>query len=333
MNGQFIKKSTPNIVLLFASLALIGFTVFSIVTVGFQPDAHIFYLCVGGFFLICNLFVLFSMHTARFYVADGWIYMRHFCFGRLNCPLCDIAFVVPQMNGLLILLKNGKRYNIMGLSNSHEIARHIRQRTFALETESPDALRSQLSALTAKRKKLLYFACGGIVLMFAIIFITVALTGGRDIGEFSSADRIVLIVAGVVELIAIILLLGFANKAGHLLLPIAHIKYRLRNALIVSEPLPSGNVRSVYTDPNCFARLSVRYIPSATEMYFVVERVTSDHILCVHYESELFPDEETLLEQVDTSIDITNHFIPPVHKSFDSLLEQIKALVDETYEE
>ena len=312
MTGQFIRKPVPSIIIFVSGLSLIGLSVYTIIVKGFSPVEHCILLGLGSLLAISNLFVLISMQTAFLYVENQRLNLRHLCFVSLNCPLNDVAFVFPQMNSLLILLKTGKRYNIMGISNSYEMARYIHKQTFSLETESPDILRAQLAKLTAKRKRLIPLVCGGIIMIAAVICVAAALTGGRDISDFTANDFSVMAVTVVVWLLMITWSCWLSVMAGKLLCPIEHTKFRLRSALIASQPLPPGNVRYVYTDPNFFGRLSVRHIPSAPDMYFIVERMTKDHLLFVHYESELFPDEESLyaaLPGIEEEIDITYHFI------------------------
>lgn len=77
-------------------------------------------------------------------------------------------------------------------------------------------------------------------LMFAGIFITVWLTGGRDLDAFSQTDWVLLSVMGVLEAAICAGLFYVADKCGKQLLPIEWLKYRLRSAAIVSQPLPSN---------------------------------------------------------------------------------------------
>ena len=310
MTGQFIKKPTPSTILLLAGLGMICVAILTIVRVGFSPFPHTIFLVFGALVALFNLFVLIAMHTGVLHADDQNLHVRYLCFKTLDCPLSDVAFVLPQMNSLTVILKNGQCHTIAGLENSFAVGRYLRTQLFSLETNPVEELRVQLDALTAKRKNYIYFICGGFALWLATIFVTVALTDGRDIGDFTATDRIVFIISAIVQLLEVILLFWLANRCGLLLWPVEHTKFRLRSALISSQPLPAGNMRCVYTDPNFFQRVTLFEIPSEPDVYFVVERIIKDHQLIFYDSSSLISDEESILmEMDDTGIDITGHFI------------------------
>lgn len=310
MNGQFIKKLTPSTILFCCGLAMIGLSIHTIIAEGFSPIPHSIFLGLGGISACFNLFVLISMHTSYFQVDEQRLQARYLCFVTLDCPLSDVAFVLPQLNSLTVILKNGKRHTLAGMANSFAVGRYLRKQIFSLETAPVEELRAQLAKLTAKRKKYFYFVFGVFALMIATILVTVALTGGRDIGEFTPNDRILFAAMGVVELVEVVVLFWVASKAGRLLWPVEHTKFRLRSALIASQPLPPGNARYVYTNPDFFQRVTLFGFPSDSDMYYVIERITKDHILFVCHESALFPDERSLLMELEyEGIDITSHFI------------------------
>ncbi|MBQ4140311.1 MAG: hypothetical protein IJD70_03140 [Clostridia bacterium] len=62
------------------------------------------------------------------------------------------------------------------------------------------------------KKHILLFVCMG--LMFGLIFLTVFLTGGREIGEFTDTDRIIFTAFIIIEIVNIVVMMIVANMIG-----------------------------------------------------------------------------------------------------------------------
>lgn len=264
---------------------------------------------LGSIIFTFSTIILFFNFRACFSIKDGHIKGKYHYFGKINCDVSDVAFILPQINTLSLLMKNGKRHIIMGIENPWPLATEIRRQTFHLETESPGTLHGKLLAEQAARKKKLFWVLGGIVLMFANIFIAVALTGGNEMYDFSTLDWVLFSVMGVIELVTVIATFYYAGQCGKHLLPIEHLKYRLKGAYIASLPLPAGNAKQVYTDENRTGRIIVYGFPNNESVYCCVQEFVGPELKTAHI-SQLYENEAALAKTADFNIyfDITPHF-------------------------
>lgn len=310
MRRIFHKKSFWSIFCLLCGLFLIGLFVF----IGFadKTAGNGIYagICVGIFICACSLIALSYSTIPVVQIEENHIFARYHWFGKLDCPISDVEFVLPQINTLTVLLKNGKRHVITVVEDSWQISSAIRKQAFTIEKESPERLRQKLNEEKDARKKDLFWVLGASVTLFANILIAVFLTGGKDFHEFSNQDWILLGIMGVIELLTIIALFYLAQRAGKLILPIEQLKYRLKGALIASQPLPPGNARHVYADENCYARIIVCGFPNDENVYYCVQEFTADFRLETVYTSDIYESQEDLpTEALATFIDISSQFL------------------------
>ena len=308
MDGVFIRKKTNGwlVLLLLCGIILIFLYVFLNI-VDSEASSELLTLFIMG--IICGLIAIPSMllnRGAYIRIEENTISAKYHWFGRLNCNIDDIEFVLPEINTLTILLKSGKRHVIMGVENSWALSAAIRRQSFEIEEETPDSLRQQLSQTQVIRKKELWWVLGGIVLMFANIFIAVLLTGGRDLDEFSQLDWILFSVMGAIELLTLIGLFWAAQRCGKHLLPIEQLKYRLRGAIIATHPLPTNNTVAVYTDENHTGRIVVCGFPNYDSVYYCVQDIVGNFELKTVYTSNIYESAEELpKEGLSALIDIT----------------------------
>ena len=264
MDGIFIRKKT-NIWLVLLLLCGIFFVILYVFLNMVDSEATsdlLAFLIMGIIFGLIAIPSMLLNRGAYIHIEGNTIKAKYHWFGKLDCSIDDIEFVSPQINTLTILLKSGKRHVIMGVENSWALGSAIRRQVFEIEKEAPDSLRQKLSLAQATRKKELWWVLGGIVLMFANIFIAVLLTGGRDLNEFSRLDWILFAAMGVIELLTLVGLFYVAQRCGKHLLPIEQLKYRLRGAVIATHPLPTNNITAVYTDENHTGRIVVCGFPN-----------------------------------------------------------------------
>ena len=198
MEGVFIQRNKTNlwiIILLCGTVFIVRYFYLSVA----EPaaDKSLTYLVIG--ILLCAIVTPFMLFSRGAYIRidESTVKARYHFFGKLDCNIKDIEFVLPQVNTLTILLKNGKRYTIMGVENSWQLSNYLRFRCFEIEKESPDTIRQKLSQAQTARWREIRLALIGIVLMFAEITATVLLTGGRDAYEFTKADRVVSAVGSI----------------------------------------------------------------------------------------------------------------------------------------
>ncbi len=307
----FKKKTIWDYVCLFCGLFLIGLFIYvgykdSEATVGGVLTGVV----LGMVFCSFGLIMLLFNYKAYLSVEDGHIKGKYHYFGKINCAASNVAFAMPQINTLSILMKNGKQYVIRGVENQWELATDIRRQIFALETESPESLYGKLQAKQTERNKKLLWVIVGVVMMFANIFIAVALTGGREMYDFTTLDWTLFAVMGVVELATMVATFWVARQCGKYVLPIEQLKYRLKGAYIASQSLPSGNAKYVYTDENQTGRIIVYDFPNDESVYCCVQEFVGNLQFETVHTSEIYASEEDLpTEALDALLNITDHFL------------------------
>lgn len=259
--------------------------------------------------VLCALVSIPSMllnFGAYFRIENDNICAKHHWFGKLNCGINDVEFVLPQINTLTILLKNGKCHTIMGIENSWELASAIRRKAFRMETESPDVIMQELDRMQAARKKEILWTVGATVLMFVNIFVAIFLTDAKDMHEFSQLDWIAFAFIGFVELLTVVALFYIASRCAKRLLPVRQLKHRLYGAIIATTPLPTNNTTAVFTDENYSGRVVVCGFPNDKSVYYCVQEFTGDMTLETTYTSEIFESKEDLpLDHFANLIDIS----------------------------
>ncbi len=290
MDGIFIRKKVKFWLILLLIGILLGVQVFLRYTSSpetAQPVVLVIYwvlLCLFGIpALLMNhgAYIHIDTEANRMKAKYNW-------FGRIDCDLGDIAFVHPQINTLTILMKDGKRHVIGLLENSADLSAAIRWLTFSLEQESPEALRQELRLLQAQRKKALWWVLGGFVLLFVYIGLAVYLTGGKALHQFGGQDWVIFSIMGVMELVTMLATFRAADRCGKYQLPMEQLRYRIRSAVIATQPLPSNQVISVYTDEDCRSRILVCGFPNDESVYCDVQRFTGEMVLATVHSSEIY---------------------------------------------
>ena len=308
MDGIFIRKklNLGNVVFLLCGISFLVLYFFLNIV---DPEASselLIFLISGILCSSAGIFLMLLNHGAYIHIGENTIKARFNWFGRLDCRIDDVEFVLPQTNTLTILLKSGKRFMIMGLENSWALSAAIRGQNFKIETGTADSIRNELAQHQAARKRELRWVLCGIALMFAIIFLTVLLTGGRDPNEFSRLDWAVFAVMCFAELAVVIGMFCAAQRCGKHLLPIEQLKYRLRGAIIAAHPLPSNNTIAVYTDDDYTGRIVVCGFPNDKSVYYCVQEIAGNFALETVYTSEVFDSADQLPEEeFSPLIDIT----------------------------
>lgn len=312
MDGEFIRKKygVPGVLLL-GGIILIALYIYFCITEPESGGQGLSLLLVGV--LICSV-VISSMllnHGAFIHIGDAGIEAKYHWFGRLDCRVDEVAFVLPQINALTILLNSGKRHVIMGIENPWALSAALRRRLFEVEKETPDTIRQRLKYEQTAHKKSFWWLVGGIALMFSNIFIAMLLTGGREMHEFNKLDWVFFTAMGIAELATVIALFYVAKRCGAHLLPIEQLKYRLRGAIIATDPLPTNNVIAVYTDENYTGRVCVCGFPNDKSVYYCVQEIVGDFRFETVHTSKVYDNTDELpKDDLSVLIDITYHFTP-----------------------
>lgn len=296
MEGIFIRKKASlwNVLHLLFGVALIALYVVVNIVDKERVDGLLTLLIMGILCLLTAIPGMLFNHGAYLCIEDHRIKAKYHWFGRLDCSIEDVEFVLPQINTLTILLKNGKRYAIGGLENSWALGGEIRKLCYKIEREAPASLQQKLAQAEDARKRAVWRMFGCIGLMFVNIFIAVLLTGGRDLNEFSRQDWILFSVMCFVELLTLIGLFFMAHRCGKWLIPIAQLKYRLCGAIIATHPLPTNNTTAVYTDANYTGRIVVCGFPNDESVYYQVQAFDEPYKLKNLHTSKIYDTAEEL---------------------------------------
>lgn len=310
MEGMFLrKKFNIWLFLLFVcGLFFIGLYIFLNIV---DPEAtsELLTFLIMGILIILVVIPSWLLNFGAFiHIDEDSIKAKYHWFGKIDCKLSDVVFAVARVNTLIIQLKDGKTHTIMGIENSWPLCSVIRRNMSFDVTEQPETLNEKLNNLKATKKNGLIYVCSGVALMFIIIFITVFLTGEREMYEFSKIDWIIFAVMCVVEFATVVITFYFANKTGKKNVPIEKLKYDIRRSIIETKPLVFGCVLKVYTDYDCTGRIIVLGYPNDESVYYIMQEFASDYSLFKSYESEIYENMDDLLVDIGELIDITDKF-------------------------
>mgnify|MGYP006991663260 CR=1 FL=1 len=308
MEGMFIRKKF-NIwlfLLFLCGLAFIGMYIFLNIVDPEATSELLTFLIVG--IMICLVVIpswLLNL-GAYIHIDETSIKAKYHWFGKIDCKLSDVNFAVARIHTLIIQLKDGKTHTIMGVANPWPLASIIRRNMSFEVTEQPEILMEKLNNLRAAKKKELISVCSGVALMFIIIFITVFLTGEREMHEFSNLDWTVFAIMGAIEIATVIATIYFAQKTGKNNIPIEKLHYEIQRRIIETQPLLPGFVIAVYTDENYTGRITLFGYPNDSAVYYTVQELDAGYNLVQEYTSETFEDQEGLIEGFRSLIDITD---------------------------
>ncbi len=296
MDGIFIPKKVNiwNALFLLCGIFFIAMYFFLNFADSEATSGLLVFLIAGIGLCIAALFWFFLNHGAYIRIEENAVHGKYHWFGKLDCKMDEIAFVLPQIHTLTILLKNGRRHTIMGVENSRDLSSAIRRRIFSLEAESPDTLHQKLNALQSSRQKEIHGVVRGVALMFIVLLAAIFLTGGRDFPEFKKADWIIFTAMGFLELCVLIGTFYAAGRCGKGELFVEQLKYRLRGAMIVSQALPSNFIKCIYTDENYTGRVIVCGFPNGESVYYNVQEFAENFQLKTVYTSGIYESIEDM---------------------------------------
>lgn len=307
MEGMFLrKKFNVWLFLLFlCGLAFIGMYIFLNIVDPTATSKLLTFLIVG--IMICLVVIpSWLLNSGAFiHIDEDSIKAKYHWFGKIDCKLSDVVFAVARVNTLIIQLKDGKTHTIMGIENSWPLASIIRRNMSFEVTEQPETLNEKLNNLKANKKNGLIYVCSGVALMFVIIFITVFLTGEREIHEFSNIDWTIFAIMLATEIATAVATFYFAEKTGKNNIPIEKLQYEIQRRIIETQPLLPGFVIAVYTDENYTGRITLFGYPNVSAVYYSVQAFASDYTLFRAYTSDVYDSQEELPANFETLIDIT----------------------------
>ena len=267
-----------------------------------------FFVCFGLFISVLCGVSLYVNRKAFIHVDDQKI--SAFChFGlSLECSLADVSSVSYGGTGFHIQLNNGKRFNLMNLENAYQLGKYIQKRISIKPAISLD--KDQLiSAIPPLKKKCKQEGISSIIcflLLFPGIFLTSALTGWKDLQEFTSGDWTVFsIMAGV----GVIVIAVFCILLRKYLLDtdaLNKMQGALYQTILQTAPVQPGNAIKLFLDDDIYAsvRLTVYGYPNSDEVYFTVEQINQNfETECIHT-SKIYANLNELLPEVEGMTEI-----------------------------
>ena len=307
MEGMFLRKKF-NIwlfLLFLCGLAFIGLYIFLNIVDPVATNELLAFLIVG--IMICLVVIPSWLLNLGAFISidDDSIKAKYHCFGKIDCKLSDATFAIARVNTLIIQLKDGKTHTIMGIENSLPLASFIRRNMSFETTEQPEELMKELSNLKSTKRKGLIYVCFGVALMFINIFITVFLTGEREMHEFSNNDWTIFAIMVATEIATVVATFYFAGKTGKNNIPIEKLQYSIQRRIIEAQPLLPGFVIAVYTDDNYTGRITLFGYPHDGAVYYSVQEFASDYTLFRAYTSDVYASQEELPANFEVLIDIT----------------------------
>jgi len=306
-NGIFKHDKVGGITCILCGILLIGL----FILIAFKDsEATLSGLLVGfglGIFfsLVGICFLLFNFKSF-FYIDNEHIKGKYHYFGRIDCNINDVIFALGRNRTLIIQLKDGKTHTIMGIENAWQLASIIRRNMHFESTEQPEILMEKLNNLKATKKNGLIYVCSGVAIMFVIIFVTVFLTGEREMHEFSNIDWTIFTIMVAAEIATTVATFHFAKKTGKNNIPIEKLQYEIQRRIIETQPLLPGFVIAVYTDENYTGRITLFGYPHDSAVYYSVQEFASDYTLFRAYTSDVYDSQEDLPADFETLIDITD---------------------------
>lgn len=143
-----------------------------------------------------------------------------YSFGtKISFDISEISCVYVYGNSLIIKTVYNKAHTVL-LLNASEIYKYIRhwQKYFNKQDKKTDvgATGIFLSALKPKYRLYLALTIFFCLMMFVNVFITVALTSGRELSEFDDRQSIIFIIFTLTEAVTATFSFIFASKAGRL---------------------------------------------------------------------------------------------------------------------
>ena len=309
MNGIFIRKKilSPLGMISLCGIFLIGLYIFLSVV---DPEAKgsLSFLLLGIIYCLVAIPPLTMNCGAYLHVSGESIKAKYHWFGKIDCKVSDVEFVFPQINTLTIYLKSGKYYTIMGISNAWQIASFIGRRIPFKIKDRTEVLIEKLNQLKQTRKKELTYTCIFSVFMFINIFITVFLTGERELHEFNKTDWIIMAFFIVIEIATLIAAFYFANKTGKKNIPIEKLHYEIQRTIIETTPLPADNVLKVFAGDDFTYRITVFGYPNNDSIYYTVEELFPNYTLIEKSEAEPLENIKQIYNEFELLIDITETF-------------------------
>jgi len=254
-------------------------------------------------------------YKAYLHIKGNKIVGRFGFFRHLECDVAEVSFVLARFDTMHIVLKD-RRYYIMGIKNAYAVSAFLQRKIPISPCDVRQELIETIKKRTRERKKntLLTFCALG--LAFVWVFITIFLTGARDLPDFSNTDWVIFSIMWVLEVPTVIATFVFAIRSGKGSLQLEKRIYETRRSLVERTPLLTGpgTVKAVLTDSDCSQRITL-YCDciegEACSACYSIESFDENYVLTFRFQSNFYTPEEmtALFEDLQNMVDITDKLI------------------------
>ena len=279
-----------------------------------------FFICAGGYvtlddtiaswFFVCFGFFISILCGGSLYVnRKAYIHVdaqgiSAFCHIGLSlkCGFSDVSSVSYGGTGLNIQLNNGKKYSLIHLENADSLGKYIQKR-IPRQSQAVLDKNELIQAIPPLRKKRKYEGIGAVcafLLLIPVILLTSALTGWKDLSEFTSGDWSVFAAMACVSVILIVLSCILLRRFLRHTDALNEKLDALSRILLQASPLRPGNALKMYVDDDFHPsiRLTVYGYPNSGEVYFTVEQVSKNfELVCIH-ESKVYSGMDALAPEI-----------------------------------
>ena len=310
--ADFIKPKLPfSSLTLIVGIALEVFCLYGIMKNDRAATGVIVGAVFGALIIAASIFGL-RFNRGAFLTIDGThITAKYYWFARLDCDTSDIRFVMSQTNTLMILLKDGKRHMIMGISNAERLCVEL-QKSVSFETQdSPEVIAKELATVKKTRRTHIIYFIAAFLAAFLILVLTIILTGGKDFPDFSTRDWIIFWAMAILIIFPLVATFWAANNAGRMLLDINLLQYSLRRKIIETTYLPPRKIKAVLTDKDFMGRIIV-YENHDSKFVIISEEMNSKMELERSFQSEPLDEDDfnaLMKDRLQYTIDITNIYV------------------------
>ena len=228
-------------------------------------------------------------------------------WGRISCDLSEVEYVFAERLKLTVLSK-GRRYDIRFVKNAYALCVDIQKRMSFTPLNITGDMIKNVKQHNAHRKKDTVMVFVMVGLGYALMFLTVFLTGMRDLSAFSQTDWIIFSIMCILEVIFVVLMFRFALRTGRRFIAFEKAAYQIRRTVIESTPLPETMI-DVFTDASYSSRSVLYGDRDSDKVLFVFQMFDEDYRLFDVYQSDNFEDEVLVGRTREGMIDITETFL------------------------
>lgn len=227
----------------------------------------------------------------------------------LSCELTDVERVTYGGAGLNIVLKTGKKYNLMNLGNAHELGRFIIKRIpeKPVPVGSKEAWIARIPAIKKKKKVESIVAISGFAILILLILVGSSLTGNRELRQFVGADWRIFAIMSAVGVTLLAAACVALRKALHHAEELEYLRKKICQTIFQTTPLQPGNAIRVFAeyDKDQPIRLTVYAVSNSKRVYCIEERV-NDRFELEHVDFRSgYLEMDDLLEEINYMTEIS----------------------------